>query len=69
MYQQQKSRLTGTQKIAVLRANALGDFIFTLPALEALGKDCTLEECEHQESFVNTVTLEEVLSAIHELLA
>ncbi|GHO70733.1 LPS biosynthesis-related glycosyltransferase [Ktedonobacter sp. SOSP1-52] len=36
MYQQQKSRLTGIQKIAVLRANALGDFIFTLPALEAL---------------------------------
>lgn len=36
MYQQRKSRLTGIQKIAVLRANALGDFIFTLPALEAL---------------------------------
>lgn len=28
--------LPGIQKIAVLRANALGDFIFALPALEAL---------------------------------
>ncbi|GHO80986.1 hypothetical protein KSD_87570 [Ktedonobacter sp. SOSP1-85] len=32
------------------------------------GKDCMLEECEHQESFVDTVTPEEVLSAIHDLL-
>ncbi len=29
-------KLSGIQKIAVVRANALGDFIFTLPALEAL---------------------------------
>lgn len=29
-------RLEGVEKIAVLRANALGDFIFTLPALDAL---------------------------------
>lgn len=36
MHQQQKSRLPDVRKIAVLRANALGDFIFTLPALEAL---------------------------------
>lgn len=28
--------LSGTGKIAVLRANAIGDFIFTLPALQAL---------------------------------
>lgn len=33
------------------------------------GNDCTREECKHQESFVNAVTLEEVLSAIQELLA
>jgi ADP-heptose:LPS heptosyltransferase len=30
------NRLAGVQKIAVLRANALGDLIFTLPALQAL---------------------------------
>jgi len=29
-------RVLGVRKIAVLRANALGDFIFALPALEAL---------------------------------
>jgi ADP-heptose:LPS heptosyltransferase len=29
-------RLAGIQRVAVLRANALGDFIFALPALEAL---------------------------------
>ena len=29
-------RVPGVRRIAVLRANALGDFIFTLPALEAL---------------------------------
>ncbi|GHO94124.1 LPS biosynthesis-related glycosyltransferase [Reticulibacter mediterranei] len=29
-------KVPGVHKIAVLRANALGDFIFTLPALEAL---------------------------------
>ena len=29
-------RVPGVRKIAVLRANALGDFIFALPALEAL---------------------------------
>jgi len=29
-------KVSGVHKIAVLRANALGDFIFTLPALEAL---------------------------------
>lgn len=29
-------RLEGTRKIAILRANSLGDYIFTLPALEAL---------------------------------
>jgi hypothetical protein len=28
--------LAGVQRIAVLRANALGDFIVALPALEAL---------------------------------
>lgn len=32
----QPRRLAGIRKIAVLRANAIGDFIFTLPALEAL---------------------------------
>ena len=30
------SRVNGVRRIAVLRANAIGDFIFTLPALEAL---------------------------------
>jgi ADP-heptose:LPS heptosyltransferase len=30
------SKLTGIKKIAVLRANAVGDYIFALPALEAL---------------------------------
>ena len=29
-------RLPDVRRIAVLRANALGDFIFTLPALDAL---------------------------------
>jgi len=29
-------KVSGVHKIAVLRANALGDFLFTLPALEAL---------------------------------
>src|SRR6266851_7516846 len=29
-------RVPGVRRIAVLRANALGDFIFALPALEAL---------------------------------
>ncbi|HMQ35023.1 MAG TPA: hypothetical protein PKD53_30170, partial [Chloroflexaceae bacterium] len=29
-------RVQGVEKIAVLRANALGDFVFALPALEAL---------------------------------
>src|SRR5437588_9553500 len=32
----QNERVPGVRKIAVLRANAIGDFIFTLPALEAL---------------------------------
>ncbi len=31
-------KLSNVRKIAVLRANALGDFIFTLPALDALRK-------------------------------
>jgi ADP-heptose:LPS heptosyltransferase len=31
-----ESLLSGVRRIAVLRANALGDFIFSLPALEAL---------------------------------
>jgi ADP-heptose:LPS heptosyltransferase len=30
------TRLTGIERIAVLRANALGDFLLTLPALDAL---------------------------------
>lgn len=30
------ARIEGVNRIAVLRANALGDFIFTLPALDAL---------------------------------
>ncbi len=30
------NRLSGVSKIAVLRANAVGDFLFSLPALEAL---------------------------------
>jgi ADP-heptose:LPS heptosyltransferase len=29
-------KVPGVRRIAVLRANALGDFIFALPALEAL---------------------------------
>src|SRR6478752_5112558 len=33
-----RQQLPDIHKIAVLRANALGDFIFTLPALEALRK-------------------------------
>jgi ADP-heptose:LPS heptosyltransferase len=32
--------IPGVKKIAVLRANALGDYVFSLPALEALGKAC-----------------------------
>jgi ADP-heptose:LPS heptosyltransferase len=31
-----RERVAGVERIAVLRANALGDFIFALPALEAL---------------------------------
>lgn len=33
---QHGNRVPGVRRIAVLRANAIGDFIFTLPALEAL---------------------------------
>lgn len=29
-------RFEGVRKIAVLRANALGDYVFSLPALDAL---------------------------------
>jgi ADP-heptose:LPS heptosyltransferase len=36
MSQERAKRVPDVHKIAVLRANALGDFIFTLPALEAL---------------------------------
>jgi ADP-heptose:LPS heptosyltransferase len=36
MAQHLYERVPGARKIAVLRANALGDFIFALPALEAL---------------------------------
>lgn len=36
MFRFQGERVPGVRKIAVLRANALGDFILTLPALEAL---------------------------------
>lgn len=36
MFRSQYERVPGVRKIAVLRANALGDFIFALPALEAL---------------------------------
>src|SRR3954451_12192516 len=31
-----RNRIPGVRRIAVLRANALGDFILTLPALDAL---------------------------------
>lgn len=37
-------QLTNIKKIAVLRANALGDFIFALPALQALQKTYPLAE-------------------------
>lgn len=36
MMRTQYERVPGVRKIAVLRANALGDFIFALPALEAV---------------------------------
>ena len=36
MHQRDDGALDGVRKIAVLRANALGDFIVTLPALDAL---------------------------------
>src|SRR5436309_7008981 len=36
LIQSQGEKVRGVRKIAVLRANALGDFIFALPALEAL---------------------------------
>lgn len=32
----EKGKVTGVKKIAVLRVNALGDFIFVIPALQAL---------------------------------
>lgn len=38
MFAHYGSRLAGIRKIAVLRANAVGDFIFALPALEALAR-------------------------------
>ena len=36
MMRSRYERVPGVRRIAVLRANAIGDFIFTLPALEAL---------------------------------
>lgn len=38
MFAHYGSRLAGIRKIVVLRANAVGDFIFALPALEALAR-------------------------------
>ena len=36
MFRSSYEKIPDVQKIAVVRANALGDFIFALPALEAL---------------------------------
>ena len=49
---------SGVQKIAVLRANALGDYIFTLPALDALKHACPEAElvylgCEWHRDFLS----------------
>lgn len=74
-------RLKHIRKIAVLRANALGDFIFILPAIEALraaypeaeivllDRNCMDDNCDHTPSFVADISVEEVSTAALELLA